>query len=152
MRDLNELEIRSSHKPVTQEDIREFEKAYNIELPKDYIKLLSFSNGGHPRAGSYPISIKEPDNIFEVDKFYFLDSADKDAYSSLWKNMKDSQPQRGSMWLPIAQDGGGNEVLLSLSSNTQVFVTLHDPDEVISLGCTFEEFIDALYIDPETDF
>ncbi|HEX8223319.1 MAG TPA: SMI1/KNR4 family protein [Allosphingosinicella sp.] len=53
MRNLAELNLNDGGRPVDRappsaKAIAEFEREFSVSLPEEYIRLLTFSNGGHP--------------------------------------------------------------------------------------------------------
>lgn len=153
MRDISEININEGGKPISRhlpsdEEIQNFERKFNIKLPDDYIKLLKYANGGHPQLDSF--LIKDENNRWSVDKFYYLDSK-KDANNNIWKMTEVWQEILGKNAIPIASDGGGNQIFLDIKNNSHcVKLCIHDEGyKIIEVADSFEGFIDKLEVHPD---
>jgi hypothetical protein len=153
MRNLAELNINHGGRPVmrpppTQENIRDFEKAFGLKLPPLHLQLLMHANGGHPELNSYENSTNG--NQTAINHFYHL-SDDRSSARSMWKIKYDHRKYMSKTVLPFAEDGGGN--LICLESGTErnpISIYLHDEDfKGVHLAESFEDFIDQLKIDPQ---
>jgi len=155
MRDLSELNINDGGEPITRPPpsdaaLREFEAAFGVELPRVYAQLLLAANGGHPEADTFaPHGTQKPER-WAVNRFYHLDD-DRRSPSSLWSAMERWRPTLGARAIPFANDGGGNQFFLDLSSSPpSVSVCIVDEGcRNVRLASSFDAFIDGLYIDPD---
>lgn len=154
MRDLSELNINEGGRPVSRrppsdEEIWEFAAAHDVELPDAYVELLKFANGGHPELDTFvPVGSDENDK-WAVNRFYCLDAqADVDG---LWQAAKEWAPVLGERRIPIAGDGGGNQIFLDFASNPpSVKLCIHDAQfKVRPIAESFEAFLDLLSEDPD---
>ncbi|WP_406700732.1 SMI1/KNR4 family protein [Singulisphaera sp. Ch08] len=155
MRDLNELNINEGGRPVfrrvpTDEEIGAFESHFNLRLPPDYVSFLKQTNGGHPEIDSFRPSGAEEDTLWSVNRFYHL-SPEKDDLEGLWRAKGEWQGVLGDRVVPIANDSGGNQILLDYSSGSPtVGLCIHDDDfRMLHLSDTFSSFLDMLVRDPE---
>ncbi len=155
MRNLEELNINIGGERV--EGLRpdsdvpaEFESAYKIRLPRVYLELLKYANGGHPELDTIFLPEVHKDSGWAVDHFYSLDE-DRVAKEGLWLAMEIWRPILGAEALPFARDGGGNQFYIDLSQETlRVCVCVHDDGfRKIEIAKSFGEFIDRLEADPD---
>ena len=84
-----------------------------------------------------------------VSRFYSL-NGDKKNVEGLWKAAKVWQATLSKKVVPIADDGGGNQILLYYSGKSpSVKLCLHDSDfKIIHVADSFSEFLDMLHEDP----
>jgi hypothetical protein len=155
MRDLRELNINDGGEPVTREQPREsqiqaFESRFHVKLPRDYLTLLRFSNGGHPEKNVFIPKGSANDAFWDVSRFYFLND-DKKSFEGLWRATIEWQKAISESIVPIAQDGGGNQILLSFDSDPpNVKLCIHDEElRIVDVANTFGDFIDMLTEDPD---
>ncbi len=155
MRDLLELGLNEGGKPVTrkaptEEEIRRFEAAHQVSLPDDYVNFLRVSNGGHPELNCFVPKGLAEDNIWSVDVFYHLGD-DQSNYYNIWKVTRDWNTVLGEKAIPIAEDGGGNQIFLDFSTTpASVSLCIHDEDfGILTAAASFTEFIDMLALCPE---
>lgn len=157
MKDLSRLNLNEGGKRVTREAptaavVNSFQQRYSISLPQHYLELLRHSNGGHPELNSIAVGTGVKSTRWSINHFYFLDE-DKDAPESLWRATEVWRRQLGPFALPFASDEGDNQYFLDLSvSPSPVKLCIHDERFwTIRIADSFEEFIDALSIDPDME-
>ena len=155
MRELSELNINEGGTPVqrpapTEEEIANFQKHFSVSLPLEYLMLLKHSNGGHPELCSFIPKFQDESNRWGIDYFYHLNS-EYDNILNLWKVTENWQPILGKTAIPIASDGGGNQIFLDTKDNPpSVYLCIHDQQfKKIYVADSFSEFIDLLSIDPD---
>ncbi|MBI5550235.1 MAG: SMI1/KNR4 family protein [Desulfobacterales bacterium] len=154
MRDLNELRINEGGAAVirpapSENQLKEFQDRFKLFLPKEYIELLRYSNGGSPELDCFRIKRSDSNESWGINRFYHLDD-DKHSHENLWKATEDWQKVLGASIVPIADDGGGNQICLDMSNNGEVFLCLHDYGfKKIGIAQSFVEFIDLLEEDPD---
>ena len=152
MRDLNELQLNEGGRPVQRpapsaSDIASFEAAAGFPLPEEYLQLLRHSNGGHPFLDTFEA---RGNGDFAIDRFYHLDGADRSSPMSLFSILKTWSTVLGPNRLPIATDGGGNQIFLEAAEGAvAVSLYLHDLEKVIPVAASFSAFIDSLKLDPD---
>jgi len=151
VRNLSELNINEGGRPVGREAppkeiIDSFESKTGLKIPQDYQEFLRFSNGGHPELDS----VNGAGGQFAVNSFYHL-TADARGPESLWYAVEHWRPILGSMAIPFANDGGGNQFFLDLLTQPpRVKMCVHDEGmRIIDISASFSEFIDSLELDPE---
>jgi hypothetical protein len=88
------------------------------------------------------------ENIFDIDCFY---SVANPKLESIKSALEKYGKLLGPKSLPIAEDGGGNQFYLSLSTQpSSVWLYLHDEGgRRIKLANSFEEFISGLFSNPD---
>ena len=155
MRNLRELNINEGGKRVNRpspsnELIRAFEACYGITLPEDYVKLLRYSNGGHPELDTIAPIGRPGASPWAVNHFCHL-SEDRTSAESLWAAMEEWRPVLGNKALPIAEEGGGNPFFLDLATPAAaVKGCIHDDNfAVVELAPSFQAFIDGLSLDSD---
>jgi hypothetical protein len=155
MRDLSELNINVGGKRVeravpSDEQVREFQEHFDITLPSEYLRLLRYSNGGHPELNSIQPAGRPEATRWAIDKFYYL-SSDRNSDETLWGAMDVWRAILGKNALPFAEDGGGNQFFLDLrTSPAPVKVCVHDEGfSTIEVAPSFDVFIDMLSADPD---
>jgi hypothetical protein len=155
MRDLSELNLNERGKPVkraapTDEVIASFEGKFGVVLPEEYLRVLSFANGGHPELDSIQPIGRQEASRWTVNRFYHLDQ-DKISANSLWLVTERWRPILGQNAIPFACDGGGNQFFLDFTSSPpMVRLCVHDENfSIVDIAPSFGSFIDALAADPE---
>lgn len=155
MRDLRELNINEGGRLVGRAtpsiaELREFESAFGVKLPDEYVSLLQYSNGGHPELNSFRAQGAEGDPLWGVNRFYHL-TGDKSDLEGLWRASKEWQPVTSKKHVPVANDGGGNQILLSYESTPpSVKLCLHNQGfRLLHVADSFGQFIDLLAEDPD---
>lgn len=155
MRDLSELNINEGGRPVNRsapsnETVSAFQSQFGLTLPEDYLRLLHYSNGGHPELDSIQPVDRPEAARWAVNRFYHLDE-DKTSKTSLWEAMNRWRGILGKEALPFAADGGGNQFFLDLKvSPPAVKVCVHDDNcSIVNVAPSFEIFIDGLSVDPD---
>ena len=158
MRNLDEVNINEGGEPVrtaspNDDDFRQFENYFGVELPQDYKIMLRHANGGHPEADSFTYYDGKGEDA--VDTFYQL-NGDQDDLDGVWKNtihLRKVLDQAGlnSNVVAIGQNGGGDQVFLRTSAKPPSVHILYrtDGNSIPKVADSFAEFIDALYIDPD---
>lgn len=151
MRELSELNINEGGRPVTRPAPTEalfadFESKTGRQLPAELRGLLQFANGGHPELDS----VAGSEGQFVVNAFYHL-TPDDHGPESLWYAVQHWTPILGQAALPFADDAGGNQFFLDLSSNPAVvrFCVHDEAMRIVDISASFEAFIDSLEIDPD---
>ena len=155
LRDLSELNINQGGVPVTRASptdsvVADFESYFDLRMPAQLLKLLRFSNGGHPELDSYNPSGVEDVNSFGINHFFFLDDDRASSYG-LWDAVRVWRPYIGPRGLPFAEDGGGNILFLDLSSEPPpIKVCWHDENfRTGEMAATFEKLINGLCENPD---
>ncbi len=157
MRDLKELHLNEGGSPVTTpaptpRDVERLEEWLGSRLPPPYVDFLMFSNGGHPELDTFTVEVAGVQQDWAVDRFFSLTSQAASFgdlgwyYNHRWRNAPPGV-------VPIARDGGGNLICLDLSKPDQSPVALwvHDApgQPLLKVSDSFEEFIDALRVNPD---
>jgi hypothetical protein len=155
MRNLKELRINEGGNPVshpepTDADVRSIERAVGAPLPSEYVALLKHANGGHPEIGSFWVEDRGRRERWSVNVFYGL-GADKGTAGSVWKAVGEWRSVLGDRALPIANDGGGNQIFLSFDQNPpSVKLCVHDERfKILRVANSFDAFLGMLEEDPD---
>ncbi len=151
MRKIEELNINEGGKPVSRpaptEDLLEQFRAYTgLAIPAELRHLLQYANGGHPELNA----VGGAGGQFAVDCFFHL-TANSRGPESLWYAFDHWRPILGDFALPFADDGGGNQFFLDLTTQPPIVkLCLHDESmRAVEVAPSFEAFIDSLAIDPD---
>lgn len=150
MRDLKELNINEGGRPVNRpspsdEVIRAYENQFENKLDSNHIKLLSYSNGGHPELDSFIPQNLDDSGYWGLDTFFHL-SMDGDPLN-IFQVSKTFRDIIGSKFVPIAQDPGGN--IIFLNEKREVSIYILDEERTILVSEDFGSFIDSLTINPD---
>ena len=151
VRKLDELNLNEGGEPVqrpkpSRNEIHEYESRFDVKLPEDMLNLLRHSNGGHPELDSFVPEGSTCENRWAVARFYHL-SANRDSLclttaTSEWEKIL------GKGCIPIAHDGGGNQIYLDETG--QIALCIHDESfKKIPVAKSFADFIDMLESDPD---
>lgn len=145
-------------KPVTSEDIKQIESELGYSLPNDYVEFL-INYGGFAFNCYVIYPLLEPCPIGDMQGLdVFFGVLPNDTYDIIgrYQGLKDRIP---SNFLPIARDGMGNHVCLSVNGDDKGYVyfwqhdaeVLIDDDEnsgyvkdIYLAARSFDEFIDSL--------
>ena len=153
MRNLAELNINEGGRTVsrglpTARALEQLESEFGLALPTGLRELLEFANGGHPELDA----VDGESGDYAVNQFYHLVENDHGT-ESIWYAVEHWQPVLGRSALPFANDAGGNQFFLDMSSTPPpVKLCLHAHGfRVVDVAPTFEAFIDSLQLDPDID-
>jgi hypothetical protein len=114
--------IGSCGRQLNEDDIFQFEKMLENQLPMDYVGFLLKYNGGEPKPDCHGVQSTEGTNIGQiigVRWFFSIDGPDgesdyiKKCYDIV-ENLNDFEGRIPNNFLPIACDDGGNQICLSL--------------------------------------
>ena len=147
MRPLAELKITEYGPPATEELIREFEQYIGRKLPEDYLLFLRQYGGGAPEIGDFRT---RGGGCWGVCDFYSI-GIERNSTMSLWWAYDVWSKVMGEHLVPIAFDGGGDQMALRYGDRPEpdVVVIVHEGYDVAEVADTFGEWIDSLYIDDE---
>ncbi|MFC9777504.1 SMI1/KNR4 family protein [Paenibacillus chitinolyticus] len=142
-------EIVKIHETVSLEQVENFEKTNEIELPKLYKDFLLEYNGGRVEPNVFKISSDEGESALNV--FYGIGNMK----NNLEKKIGFFEEILEIGFIPIARDSGGNQVCLGIREefHDQIFFWIHDEeyddamDNMHFLANNIQEFIDSLYAD-----
>jgi cell wall assembly regulator SMI1 len=154
------MKIESYNHPITEDDIKVFERENNIILPNDYKKFLIEYNGGEPLSSLFKLN-RELGTIV-INNLYGLNTKEK--YDDIIKAMQTYSNRISNQFIPIGDDPGGDQIVLGISGdfkgkvyfwdhNTElendVFTENELPENMYFLADSFDEFIDKLEEDTE---
>lgn len=137
---------------LTREQVSALEHAIGIPLPKDYWDFLLRFNGGRPIPNSFPIRGFDLDNFGDIQRFFGI-TEDRVAPDIRWfiKTFRGRIPHG---LLPIAGDGSGNIICLSLSGSNMgaVYFWYHDAEQspptysnVYPIADSFTDFLNSIH-------
>lgn len=137
----------SENPKISLQDIKQFEQEYDVKLPKQYVDFLLKYNGGYPQESTFKISDVEGESI--VNKFYGIG----DMKGNLGKVFEVLEGEIPDGFVSIANDSGGNEILLGVNKKYQgkVYFWIHDLEPEYEMGNmfilaeNFVEFFNNLY-------
>jgi cell wall assembly regulator SMI1 len=150
------LVINESKTPLNASDITRLEAELGVKLPDDYRTFLLAHNGGWPEADSfhsYGGEKRDEESIESVDRFLAYYDGE---YNNLLKSVNTYKGRIPPHFLPVANDPGGNLILLGVSGpdRDKVFFWDHeleaDEDEtpdysnLLFVADSFQEFLDSL--------
>src|SRR5687768_5950877 len=122
MRDFSELNINSGGKrvdtpPPSAQGIQELQEHFDIVLPDAYLRLLAFSNGGHPEVDSFSYANGLGES--HVDIFFHLTSDQEDDYGLWWNTQLLREELQRDKTVAIGMNGGGDTIFLDLSGGRE---------------------------------
>lgn len=131
MRNLDEIGIRQrpsvgSRAAPTDLEIADFERAFSLLLPADYVSFLLYCNGGHPRLEFCPSGASDSNWGVCAGTLYFLNSSEKDQTENLRYESELHKALLGDGLVPIPDDGCGNLIVLDCGESPPSVKTLID--------------------------
>jgi hypothetical protein len=142
----------SNNSPLEEEFLQALEQYWGFGLPKDYKNFLLKFNGGVPNKNYF--YFKDSDFGSQVDYFF---GVKKDENFNLLMNIKMYEERIPQNFIPIADDPGGNLVLISVKGpdRGKVYFWDHEmeadegekPDysNLTLIADSFDEFINSLH-------
>jgi hypothetical protein len=156
MRDLTELGIKPygtrPYPSFTDASLREFEDAYDVQLPPEYLKFLRFANGGALEVSEF--TDPSTGQIGGINDFYGLGNRDNDEraaidgkfdHGNLWGGTRIFRTQFKHAGVPLARDGGGNRLFLDYRIDPACVTRLIlATQQVYQIAPSFEQFLALL--------
>jgi hypothetical protein len=153
------MNFTRSFTSINENDLIKFENDKCLNLPKEYRNFLLKYNGGYwPEKNSFNF-INRADGS-DIQYFYGvnLPNKEKESSTSLDYQAEASGEDFPSKYLAIANDSGGNQILLNLI-NGKVYFWDHEimfdeeegedaetfEDNITLISNSFKDFIDGLY-------
>jgi hypothetical protein len=148
--------------PVTESELDGIERELGVEFPRDYRRFLLEQNGGRPVDDwvidtpiSHAIGGAAPSDFFSVGRAGEYDmSSVLDSYGLDWL---------AAGLLPVAEDGSGNLICLSVRGDDYGAVYFWDhelgpheaglpsPQSLTAVGQSFQAFVNDLRLADEVD-
>ena len=150
--ELNINEYGRSTKRISPslETVKMFEEEFRVSLPPEFVQFLGEVNGGHPELDSFVLPGSDENNRFAVDYFYHLTDNEQSSTTDIWWAMRNWGQVLGGGCVPIACDGGGNQVYIDCNNQNFIFLCLHDEGfKKAKVAESFSEFLDLLEKDLE---
>lgn len=138
---------------INPDDIIDFEKANNVQVPLDYVSFLEKYNGGRPTPNYVPGARSDVDWIYGMHQ--------GPGWSNLFDAIETYQGRIPSWYMPIAHDSGGNLYLMSLFGKNHGYIAFWrhefegegDADQYFDnmsfVAKSFQEFLGQLTEIPE---
>ena len=126
-----------SGRVLSEDDIAAFESRTRVRLPEEYRKFLARHNGGVPTPASFS----------ESSVRYFLEIQGRDSYSDIEARWALIGDRLSDGMLPIANDPGGNSILIQTSGADVGSIWFWDhenPSALVRLADSFNRFLDGL--------
>lgn len=144
---------------LTKEIIEQYEKVWDICLPKNYVDFLLISNGGTPEEDlvfDFYDVVKESDNTTDIREFYVFYNAGETSFDDI---IKINNNIRTEGLLPdncfvIADDSAGNPICINTSGEDEGNVYFCNQDfededtgylAMSKVADSFKEFLEKLY-------
>lgn len=146
------MKIYDTGHQLTRAELIELEKLAEESLPDDYEAFLLKHNGGCPETDAFYYLRNVKNELGSVATFYSLTKS-RTEFSCLYSFWKRSihDESVSARFFPIANDGIGNRIYLSMSGNDKgyVYYWIHDLLEgepnFFMVAKTFSEFLSMLF-------
>ena len=136
-------------KPISDKDLEKFEHQIGAKLPIAFREFLQKYNGGVIRPSGFRYANEGIDNFGYIRHFFSI--TDENEYNSLLKQFKMSQSYLPNRLLPIADDGLGNLICISIKGSDigKIYFADHDiPEEeeenLFVIADNFVSFLESL--------
>lgn len=141
--------------PLTEQDVRRFERKYGFALPPAYRTFLLQGNGGRPERDVFPIQGLEGNPEGRIQLFFDLGGAIESC--TLNWNLELFRERIPEDMIPIATTEGADFLCLAVSGDRAGAVFYYDgysgwgqPNEVsrlqlLPLARSFGQFVEGLY-------
>ncbi len=149
------FKMRDVGPPLTEARISALERKLRIVLPAAYKSFLLLYNGGKPDPDCFPIRGWDRNPSGSI---HYFDGIDKPINSSnIEWNYRILRGRMPRELFPIAGDGSGNLICISLggANKGSVYIWNHDEEHapptyqnVYFIAETFEAFVDSIYHEP----
>jgi SMI1-KNR4 cell-wall len=148
------FEMLDVRPPVTEARINVLERELCITLPEGYKSFLLRYNGGRPKPDCFPIRGSDRNPFGAVHYFFDVDGP-VEANNIDW-NYRILNGRIPRELLPIAGDGSGNIICLSLGGTNEdaVYFWEHDDehspptyDNLYLIAERFDKFLDSIYFE-----
>lgn len=142
--------------PLLPEDIRDLETRLRVALPEEFKEFLLKYNGGRPTPDAFPFEGLE-NNPYGAIQVFFRIGGPIESSTFDW-NMHIMEGRLPAGLFPIACDGGGDLICLSLSGDDAGAVVFWDSfgepkgpsySDVYRIADSFTAFLDGLQPLPE---
>lgn len=153
---IRDLGISESAEPLSDETLDGLEKRRGLRLPQPYRQFLLLNNGGRPDKCVFQYQTQDGrcGSSF-VDTFFSVYEGEYHNWDSYFDTYKSWRKRVPDNLIPIADDPGGNLVLLSVSGEDVGNVYFWDHhkesrtgeptwDNVYPIAKTFPDFLDSL--------
>jgi len=144
--------------PLIQAQIDALQARLRIVLPENYRSFLLRFNGGRPKPNFFPIEGLKGNPFGAIHYFFRIDGAIQSTNVD-W-NFKTYRGRIPTELLPIAGDGSGNIICLSLAGSNTGFVYFWDHDaehippsyeNLHLVSQSFDGFLGSIYYEDISD-
>lgn len=139
------LTIEPIYKPISSAEIEALETRLKMKLPLDYFRFLTEHNGGIPEPNKFNIAIDTDKD--HVTLFFGLSPGDD---YDLIENQRTCRNQIPAGFLCIAEDPGGNQIVLDCSAENAGAVYFMDHEahtgkNLTKIADSFTAFLESLH-------
>ncbi len=104
------LKLRDPSIYTSPDQLAMLESHLGFTLPQDYRAFLLDKNGGKVEEGGVVRDIADGTKVTRIARFLSLSSTEFESIERCWKDLESRVPEQH---LPIAEDAGGNVLLLN---------------------------------------
>lgn len=140
------LDIQSQGRIPAEEEIQNFEKEINAQLPESYREFLLKTNAKYIKEPHYSID----DKIYEISGFTTFGDGEwtlEDHYRNLKEHFK-------NRYIAFAHDSGGWQYIISIERSEnygKIYFCRMDEEidnAITEIAGSFKEFIDGFHLNP----
>ncbi|UXP33872.1 SMI1/KNR4 family protein [Reichenbachiella agarivorans] len=132
------MKIKDTFESISENQLVDLENQLGKPLPNDYKSFLLKNNGGRPE----PNFFRTLSGDYETDIQFFY-GITKGIYS-IQDNLFQLKSRLPKGKVAIANDSGGNYILLDINTN-QIFFFDHEIEEVFFVSESFTDFVNSLF-------
>jgi hypothetical protein len=136
--------------PVSDSQIDRFENDHGISLPLAYRRFLRSTNGGQPHSYTSFVIPEVGEEVLLGVLYGICDGQYGVSLGAMLAEFKDSLPEE---YIPIGEDPGGNQLLLTLSGDHKDgifywdrvgFLARRADHSIFRVAANIDEFLDSL--------
>jgi len=138
-------QIKRLFESAGEQSILDLEGRLGFRLPADYREFLITFNGGSTSPNVFLINTVQGESTLSI----LFGITSRKAYD-LWANALEAYEDMDRSMLPIGEDPGGNQIVMSLRADAygKVYFCDHEvpsPGNMSLLASTFTEFLNELH-------
>lgn len=138
--------ILESEKPIGEKAVWEFEKEFNIQLPKDYRLHLLQHNGGRPEPSCFSFIEKGKETDACVHFFFAIYDGKYDNLEVITRLFKTESKRMPSNIFPIAGEQTGNVICISCSGEDYGYIYFWDHENEVDYSVSNDSDYSNLYL------
>lgn len=152
---MKKIKITDSIEKISSNELDEFMKMYDLNLPNSYMEFILNNNGGYPDKSNF--YSKKVDLEFDLDFFYSIDLnyQNRDVLNALEdlvtvneiiNDYQIEEKELPNFLYPFGQNSGGATYCISIRDNDYGVVYLHywDGSQIQYIEDSFTKFIEGL--------